>query len=115
MKGSRITFGLALAVLTAALTLPVAADPGGVGSARLQLVEATIQNLQKALQNAPDKEEYQDLLPLVAASDAQVLKHFTLLQKMAQRPAPTAPHPRRAACPRNSIERPSSSRRRSAP
>ncbi|MEO6098074.1 MAG: tetratricopeptide repeat protein, partial [Fibrobacteria bacterium] len=46
--------------------------------------------LQKALQNSNDKEEYQDLLPLVATSDAQILKHFALLQKMAQRPAPTA-------------------------
>ncbi|MDB5104999.1 MAG: hypothetical protein JWP91_2688 [Fibrobacteres bacterium] len=47
--------------------------------------------LQKAMQNAPEKEEYQDLLPLTATSDAQILKHFALLQKMAQRPAPTAP------------------------
>ncbi|MDQ3002341.1 MAG: tetratricopeptide repeat protein, partial [Fibrobacterota bacterium] len=46
--------------------------------------------LQKALQNSPDKEEYADLLPLVATSDAQVLKHFNLLQKLAQRPGPTA-------------------------
>ncbi|MDB5048016.1 MAG: prsT [Fibrobacteres bacterium] len=46
--------------------------------------------LQKALQNSSDKEEYTDLLPLVATSDAQILKHFALLQKMAQRPAPTA-------------------------
>ena len=50
MKASPVTFAVVIAVLTAALTLPVAADPGGVGSARLQLVEATIQNLQKALQ-----------------------------------------------------------------
>ena len=50
MKASPVTFAIAIAVLAAALTLPVAADPGGVGSARLQLVEATIQNLQKALQ-----------------------------------------------------------------
>ena len=50
MKASPVTFAVAIAVLTAALTLPVAADPGGVGSARLQLVEATIQDLQKALQ-----------------------------------------------------------------
>jgi tetratricopeptide (TPR) repeat protein len=46
--------------------------------------------LQKAMQNAPDKEDYQNLLPLVANSDAQIVKHFALLQKMAQRPAPTA-------------------------
>ncbi|HKP94735.1 MAG TPA: tetratricopeptide repeat protein [Fibrobacteria bacterium] len=46
--------------------------------------------LQKALQNSSDKEEYTDLLPLVITSDAQILKHFALLQKMAQRPAPTA-------------------------
>jgi tetratricopeptide (TPR) repeat protein len=47
--------------------------------------------LQKALQNSGDKEEYADLLPTVLASDAQILKHFPLLQKMAQRPAPAAP------------------------
>ncbi|MEO7424173.1 MAG: tetratricopeptide repeat protein [Fibrobacteria bacterium] len=45
--------------------------------------------LQKALLNSHDKEEYTDLLPLVATSDAQILYHFPLLQKMAQRPAPT--------------------------
>jgi hypothetical protein len=50
MKASRVTFAVAIAVLAAALTLPAVAAPGGVGSARLQLVEATIQNLQKALQ-----------------------------------------------------------------
>ena len=53
--------------------------------------ESAYKYLQKALQNSADKEEYQDLLPLVATSDGQILKHFTLLQKMAQRPAPTAP------------------------
>jgi tetratricopeptide (TPR) repeat protein len=47
--------------------------------------------LQKALQNSGDKEEYSELLPLVANSDAQILKHFPLLQKLAQRPGPSAP------------------------
>ncbi len=52
--------------------------------------ESAYKYLQKALLNSHDKEEYTDLLPLVAASDAQILNHFALLQKMAQRPAPTA-------------------------
>jgi tetratricopeptide (TPR) repeat protein len=46
--------------------------------------------LQKALQNSGDKDEYADLLPQVASSDAQILKHFPLLQKLAQRPGPSA-------------------------
>jgi len=46
--------------------------------------------LQKALQNSGDKEEYADLLPQVATTDAQILKHFSLLQKLVQRPGPTA-------------------------
>ena len=46
--------------------------------------------LQKALQNSNDKEEYAELLPQVAVSDAQILKHFPLLQKLAQRPGPAA-------------------------
>ena len=46
--------------------------------------------LQKALQNSGDKEEYAELLPQVIVSDAQVLKNFALLQKLAQRPGPTA-------------------------
>lgn len=50
MKASPVTFAVAAVLLGATSTLPVAADRGGVGSARLQLVEATIQDLQKALQ-----------------------------------------------------------------
>ena len=37
-------------LLVGLLTLRVGADPGGVGSARLQLVEATVSQLEKALQ-----------------------------------------------------------------
>jgi len=43
--------------------------------------------LQKALVNSHDNEEYAALLPKVATSDAQILKHFPLLQKLAQKPA----------------------------
>ena len=50
MKASPVTLAVAAVLLGATLTPPVAADKGGVGSARLQLVEATIQDLQKALQ-----------------------------------------------------------------
>ena len=50
MKASPVTLAVAAALLGATLTPPVAADKGGAGSARLQLVEATIQDLQKALQ-----------------------------------------------------------------
>ena len=50
MKASPVTLAVAAVLLGATSTPPVAADKGGVGSARLQLVEATIQNLQKALQ-----------------------------------------------------------------
>ena len=50
MKASSVTLAVAAVLLGATLTPPVAADKGGVGSARLQLVEATIQELQKALQ-----------------------------------------------------------------
>src|SRR5690606_24347584 len=46
--------------------------------------------LQKALQNSRDKEEYAGLLPKVAPSDAQILKHFPLLQKLGQLPGPSA-------------------------
>jgi amidase len=41
---------LGVAVLTASLARPVTADPHGAGSARLQLVEATASELQKAMQ-----------------------------------------------------------------
>ena len=37
-------------LLVGLLTFRVGADPGGVGSARLQLVEATVSQLEKALQ-----------------------------------------------------------------
>ena len=37
-------------LLVGLLLLRVGADPGGVGSARLQLVEATVSQLEKALQ-----------------------------------------------------------------
>ena len=50
MKASPVTLAVAVFVLGATLAPPVAADRGGVGSARLQLVEATVENLQKALQ-----------------------------------------------------------------
>src|SRR5262245_62528939 len=50
MKRSPFALAVAVVLLGALLTLPVAADKGGVGSARLQLVETTIENLQKALQ-----------------------------------------------------------------
>ena len=50
MKTFRVTLAVTAVLLGATLTPPVAADKGGIGSARLQLVEATIQDLQKALQ-----------------------------------------------------------------
>ena len=50
MKASPVRLAVAAALVGATLTPPLAADQGGVGSARLQLVEATIQDLQKALQ-----------------------------------------------------------------
>src|SRR5262245_62080782 len=50
MKRSPFALAVAVVLLGALLTLPVTADKGGVGSARLQLVESTIDNLQKALQ-----------------------------------------------------------------
>ena len=50
MKELPITLGVAAVFLGVILSLPVAANKGGVGSARLQLVEATTQDLQKALQ-----------------------------------------------------------------
>ena len=46
-----IVTSVAIAILAVLpLTRPVAADKGGAGSARLQLVEATVEQLQKALQ-----------------------------------------------------------------
>jgi amidase len=50
MKRSLFALSVAVVLLGALSMLPVAADQGGAGSARLQLVEATVQNLQKALQ-----------------------------------------------------------------
>ena len=50
MKASPVTLAVAAALVAASLSLPVAADKGGVGSARLQLVEATIPDLAKAMQ-----------------------------------------------------------------
>ncbi len=49
MKRLPLTVSLA-ALLVGSLTLPVGADQNGAGSARLQLVEATVGQLQKALQ-----------------------------------------------------------------
>jgi tetratricopeptide (TPR) repeat protein len=45
--------------------------------------------LQKALQNSPGTEEYAALLPGVIVSDAQVLKHFPILQKLSQKGRPS--------------------------
>ena len=50
MKELPVTLAVAAVLLGVTLSLPLAADKGGVGSARLQLVEATIEELQKALQ-----------------------------------------------------------------
>jgi amidase len=49
MKRTLLTSSAA-ALLFGALTLPVGAEKNGAGSARLQLVEATVSQLQKALQ-----------------------------------------------------------------
>ena len=50
MKKNPVVLAVAAVLLGVTLSLPLAADKGGVGSARLQLVEATIEELQKALQ-----------------------------------------------------------------
>src|SRR5215831_8236241 len=43
-------FVLLLVLITASIALPIRANPGGVGSARFQLVEATIPDMLKAIQ-----------------------------------------------------------------
>ena len=50
MKRTSISLATLLALALIALSPPLRADPGGAGSARLQLVEATVDELQKALQ-----------------------------------------------------------------
>ncbi len=42
--------------------------------------------LQKAIKNKPDNEEYTQLLPRLISTDAQILKNFSLLQKLALAP-----------------------------
>lgn len=50
MKRTTVSLAALLALVMLVLSPPLLADPGGVGSARLQLVEATVAQLQKALQ-----------------------------------------------------------------
>ena len=50
MKRLLLTLAIVVGLLAITFVLPVTADKHGVGSARLQLVEATVQQLQKALQ-----------------------------------------------------------------
>ena len=50
MKRTTVLLAALLALLMLVISPPLLADPGGVGSARLQLVEATVEQLQKALQ-----------------------------------------------------------------
>jgi amidase len=50
MKRSLLTLLLGAAILVVSQTRPIVANPGGAGSARLNLVEATVADLQKALQ-----------------------------------------------------------------
>lgn len=50
MKKSLLTLALGAAVLFVSQTQPIVANPGGVGSARLDLVEATVDDLEKAIQ-----------------------------------------------------------------
>ena len=50
MKRSLVTFALVAAILVLARTSPVVANKNGVGSAHLNLVEATVEDLQKAIQ-----------------------------------------------------------------
>jgi amidase len=50
MKRLLLRLAVVVVLLAVTIVLPVTADKHGVGSARLQLVEATIQQLQKALQ-----------------------------------------------------------------
>ena len=50
MKKSLLTFAVGAAALVLAQTRPVVANRNGVGSARLNLVEATVDDLNKAIQ-----------------------------------------------------------------
>jgi amidase len=50
MKRSLVTLALAAAIVLLARTSPVIANKNGVGSAHLNLVEATVEDLQKAIQ-----------------------------------------------------------------
>jgi amidase len=50
MKKSLLTFAVGAAVLVLAQTRPVVANRNGVGSARLNLLEATVDDLNKAIQ-----------------------------------------------------------------
>ena len=50
MKRSLVTLALGAAILMLVHTSPVVANKNGVGSARLNLVEATVEDLQKAIQ-----------------------------------------------------------------
>ena len=50
MKRSLLTLAFGVAVLCVGQIRPIVANPGGVGSARLDLVEATVDDLQKAIQ-----------------------------------------------------------------
>jgi hypothetical protein len=50
MKRSLLTLLAGAAILVVGQTRPIVANPGGVGSARLNLVEATVEDLHKAIQ-----------------------------------------------------------------
>ena len=50
MKRSLLTLAFGVAVLFVSQTRPIVANPGGSGSARLDLVEATVSDLRKAIQ-----------------------------------------------------------------
>jgi amidase len=50
MKRSLLTLLVGAAILVVGQTRPIVANPGGVGSARLNLVEATVADLHKAIQ-----------------------------------------------------------------
>ena len=52
MKQLLLRLAVVVVLLAVTFVLPATADKHGVGSARLQLVEATIQQLQKALQTS---------------------------------------------------------------
>ncbi|HEX6899165.1 MAG TPA: amidase family protein [Thermoanaerobaculia bacterium] len=98
---------LGIAVVTASLFAgQVAADEGGVGSARLQLVEATIEQLQKAIQTGLITSE--DLVRMynarIAAYDdsGPALNSFLFVNPNAEaqaRDLDAARHPGRARSP----------------